>query len=161
MGAFAYFYLDEKGQQKGPAEAAQLTSCGVNAATLVWRSGMKDWAPAGTLPELNGFVAPAPPRGSAAGASGPTPQEARPLPPCPPTHLVWAILATVCCCLPLGVVAIVKASNVSSLYARGEYDRALLASDEAKKWTILSVILGLVSCCVCGGMQLFNHSLGI
>lgn len=158
MGTFAYFYLDDKGQQQGPAEAAQLTSCGVNAATLVWRSGMKDWVPAGTLPELNGFVAPAPPRGGASAASEPPRQEARTLPPCPPTHLVWAILVTVCCCLPFGIVAIVKASNVSSLYDRGDYDRALLASDEAKKWVILSLVFGLISCCIGGGAQLLHTS---
>ena len=29
-----------------------------------------------------------------------------------PDHLVMAILATVCCCLPLGIVAIVKASGL-------------------------------------------------
>ena len=28
-----------------------------------------------------------------------------------PDHMVMAILATICCCLPLGVVAIVKASG--------------------------------------------------
>ena len=30
----------------------------------------------------------------------------------PESYLVWAILSTVCCCLPFGVVSIVYASKV-------------------------------------------------
>ena len=45
-------------------------------------------------------------------------------PPMPPTHLAEAILATLLCCLPFGIVAIVKASNVSGAYHAGRYDEA-------------------------------------
>jgi hypothetical protein len=31
---------------------------------------------------------------------------------CPDTNLVWAILCTVLCCLPLGIVSIIKATSV-------------------------------------------------
>ena len=37
----------------------------------------------------------------------------------PDNYLVWAILSTVFCCLPLGIVAIVKASKVDALWAQG------------------------------------------
>ena len=33
--------------------------------------------------------------------------------PCPPNYLVWAILSTLCCCQPLGIVAIIFAANVN------------------------------------------------
>ena len=36
---------------------------------------------------------------------------------CPDSNLVWAILCTVLCCLPLGIVAIVKAASVEKLWA--------------------------------------------
>lgn len=63
---------------------------------------------------------------------------------CPKTWLVESILATIFCCLPLGIVGIVNASKVSSLYEQGLYDEALNASNEAKKWCKVSLIVGLI-----------------
>ncbi|WP_127783444.1 CD225/dispanin family protein [Rhodococcus sp. X156] len=54
----------------------------------------------------------------------------------PDNHLVWAILSTVFCCLPLGVVSIVKATQVSSLWAQGQHDAARASADQAKKFAI-------------------------
>lgn len=34
----------------------------------------------------------------------------------PNNYMVLAIFTTVCCCLPLGIVAILKANSVDSLY---------------------------------------------
>ena len=56
-----------------------------------------------------------------------------------PNHLVWAILATLFCCLPGGIVAIVYASRVDSLAAAGQYDAAREASDKARFWSMLSL----------------------
>ena len=36
--------------------------------------------------------------------------------PKPDNNLVLAIFTTICCCLPFGIVAIVKASSVNTLY---------------------------------------------
>lgn len=63
-----------------------------------------------------------------------------PYTPCPPTYMVWAILSTVCCCLPLGIVAIVKSCQVSTYYAHGRYDEALIASDDARRWSLYALI---------------------
>ena len=64
--------------------------------------------------------------------------------PKPNTNLVLAIFTTICCCLPLGIVAIVKASNVDSLYYAKQYEAAQAAADEAKKWSIYGIIAGVV-----------------
>ena len=56
-----------------------------------------------------------------------------------------AILSTVCCCLPFGVVSIVYASKVDGLYRAGLYDEAQRASDEAKKWAIISAVVGFAA----------------
>lgn len=64
---------------------------------------------------------------------------------CPPTYLVWAILATVFCCLPLGIVAIVYASKVTNLYYQGEYLKAQKASNRALYWSLASFITFLVT----------------
>ena len=63
----------------------------------------------------------------------------------PPNHLVWAILATLFCCLPFGIVAIVYAAQVDGKFNTGDYYGAQKASDNAKKWCWVSFIVGLVA----------------
>lgn len=62
----------------------------------------------------------------------------------PPSFLVWSILATIFCCLPFGIVAIVKSAKVESLYIQGDYGQSLQASNDAKKWCIISAVVGIV-----------------
>lgn len=64
--------------------------------------------------------------------------------PMPPTHLVWAILCTLCCCMPAGVVAIVYASQVSSKYYARDYEGARKASHTAEIWIIASIVAGVI-----------------
>lgn len=65
-------------------------------------------------------------------------------PPMPETYLVWAILSTILCCLPLGIVAIMKANKVESLYFSGAYEQAYKASNDAKKFAIIAAVSGLI-----------------
>ena len=69
--------------------------------------------------------------------------QAAPGPP-PDNNLVWAILSTIFCCLPLGIVAIVKSTQVSTLWAQGQYDAARKASEDARKFSIWAAIAGIV-----------------
>ena len=62
----------------------------------------------------------------------------------PDNYLVWAILTTVFCCLPLGIVSIVYSTKVSGLWSQGRYAEAQAAADNAKKWAIISAIVGAV-----------------
>ena len=62
----------------------------------------------------------------------------------PNNHLVWSILGTLFCCLPFGIVAIVKSSQVNGLWAQGRYAEAQASADSARKWVIWSVVIGLV-----------------
>ncbi len=64
--------------------------------------------------------------------------------PEPDNYLVWAILSTVLCCLPAGIVSIVYSTKVSGLWAQGRYGEAQAASANAKKWAIISAIVGAV-----------------
>lgn len=59
-------------------------------------------------------------------------------PPMPDNHLVWAILSTIFCCLPFGVVSIVYAAQVESLYLQGRYEEAVDKSNKAFKWATAS-----------------------
>ena len=65
-------------------------------------------------------------------------------PPRPDNNMVWAILSTILCCLPLGIVAIIKASNVNSLYDRGDYAGAEEAAKSAKTWAMWGAISALI-----------------
>lgn len=59
-------------------------------------------------------------------------------------NLVWAILSTLFCCLPLGIVSIVNAAKVNGLLAAGDIAGARDAADKAKKWAIYGAVAGIV-----------------
>jgi len=62
----------------------------------------------------------------------------------PDNYLVWSILATLFCFPITGIVAIVKSSQVSGLWAQGQYAEAQAAADAAKKWVKWSVIAWVI-----------------
>jgi len=46
------------------------------------------------------------------------------------------------CCLPLGIVAIVKSTQVSGLWAQGRHAEAQAAADDAKKFAMWGAMVG-------------------
>jgi len=64
--------------------------------------------------------------------------------PPPNSYLVWAILATLFCCMPFGVVSIVFAAQVSSKWSAGDIYGAADYSSKARGWLIASVACGVV-----------------
>ncbi|MCB0770315.1 MAG: CD225/dispanin family protein [Flavobacteriales bacterium] len=62
----------------------------------------------------------------------------------PKNWLVESILVTLFCCLPLGIVGIINAAKVNGAYDGGDVAGAMKASADAKKWTRLAFIIGLV-----------------
>ena len=62
----------------------------------------------------------------------------------PKNYLVESILVTIFCCLPFGIAGIVFASQVNSKYAAGDFDGAIQASKDAKKWMKWGLISGVV-----------------
>ena len=61
----------------------------------------------------------------------------------PPSYLAQAILTTLFCCLPLGIVAIVKASQVNGHWQSGRHQEAMSASAQAKQWVWIAFGAGL------------------
>ena len=59
-------------------------------------------------------------------------------------YLIPAILSTVLCCLPLGVVSIIFATQVNSKVASGDIAGAMEASKKAKMFMFLSIGLGVL-----------------
>ena len=62
----------------------------------------------------------------------------------PDNYLVFAILLTIFCCIPVGIVSIIYASQVNDAYNAGDYAKAQTASDNAKKWLIWTVVAGVI-----------------
>jgi hypothetical protein len=60
--------------------------------------------------------------------------------PAMPTYLVQAILVTIFCCMPFGIVAIVYAAQVEGKQNSGDYDGALRSSDTARRWCWYAVL---------------------
>jgi hypothetical protein len=57
---------------------------------------------------------------------------------------VHAILVTLCCCLPFGIVSIVYATQVNTKRDMGDIAGALVASNNAKKWAMIGAGVGVV-----------------
>lgn len=62
----------------------------------------------------------------------------------PDNNLIYGILSTLLCCLPLGIMSIVSANKVDNLYAQGQYAEAQAAADQAKKYAIWAAIGGAI-----------------
>lgn len=62
----------------------------------------------------------------------------------PNNYLALAIISTILCCLPAGIVSIVYSTKVNSLYEDGKYDEAERASKNAKTWGLVSIGLAVV-----------------
>ena len=60
------------------------------------------------------------------------------------TYLIFAIISTLLCCLPLGIVAIVYACKINSLQRNGDYAGAQNAAKKAKIFTIIGTVAALV-----------------
>ncbi len=56
-------------------------------------------------------------------------------PPKPDTNLIWSIIC-ISVCLPFGLLALMESVKVDSLYSNGEYNEAIRASENSKKWSM-------------------------
>ena len=70
-------------------------------------------------------------------------------------HLTGAILTTLCCCLPFGIVSIVYAAKVNGLVAAGDLAGARKAADQAKTWINWGVGIGVVVQLINVAVQVF------
>lgn len=64
--------------------------------------------------------------------------------------LVSSILATLFCCLPLGVVAIVYATQADSAYEKGDFPAYQSLLKKARSWRNWCIGLGLLGGCAYG-----------
>lgn len=62
-----------------------------------------------------------------------------------PNYLVGSILLTLCCCMPFGVVALIYATQVNAKLAVGDLAGAQLASNRARLWCWITILMGLIT----------------
>ncbi|XP_014118279.1 PREDICTED: proline-rich transmembrane protein 1 [Pseudopodoces humilis] len=67
----------------------------------------------------------------------------------PHDYLPIAVLTTLCCFWPTGVVAIVKAVQVRAAVARGDIASAEIASREARNFSFISLAVGIAAIVLC------------
>lgn len=65
--------------------------------------------------------------------------------PPPPDYMTRAILVTVCCFWPIGIFAIMKASESRAAYARGDLHTSKEMSMSARKLSNIGIAAGVVS----------------
>ena len=140
------FFIVENNVQAGPYTIEELRARNIQPSTLVWREGMADWIAAGRVPELACLFTP--PTSAYAYQQPQQPSQM----PCPKTWLVESILVTLFCCIPFGIVGIVYASQVSSKFAAGNYVGAAQSSANAKKWTLIGMVCGIIGMVAYGGL---------
>ena len=75
----------------------------------------------------------------------------------PDNNMALAIFTTLCCCMPLGIVAIIKASKVNDLYYMKQYDAASIAAADAKKYATY----GLIGGAIVWGAYILLYAIGI
>jgi len=80
-------------------------------------------------------------------------------------NLVWAILTTLFCCLPLGIVSIVYASKVDGLRAAGNVQAAREAARKAGWWAVWAALSGplliLLWVLFFGGLTVLSAAAGL
>lgn len=129
--------------RKGPLSFEQLKELPLTESTPIWYAGLEEWTIVDKVPEVASLIrevvieeVPI----IKLSSSNDVDKEK-----CPPTYMVWAVLSTLCCCLPLGVVAIVFSSQVAPKFRIKDYEGARKASERAALWVILSFVLGLIT----------------
>lgn len=154
------YWINHNGVQSGPVDADGIKELALTSRAYVWHPGLSDWVKITQVPELEGLYEvvdepatvgqPLQPQNTAPAEQPMNPQPVNTQPegdpePCPPTNLVWAIITTVLCCLPAGIVAIIYAMKVTSKYREGDIEGAKRASEVGAWWCIASIILGILS----------------
>ena len=120
-----HFYLNSNNEPEGPIPPTDFVQYCINETSMVWKPGMQNWMRAGQIPELFPYLGPSIPPPPAdmnnhnschANTSHDNNNQYKPLRP--DNNMIWAVLATIFCCFPLGIYALIQASNVKTLYYR-------------------------------------------
>jgi hypothetical protein len=153
-----YKIIGVDGNEYGPVSADQLrqwiTEKRINAQTQARPEPGTDWQALGTLPEFADMF-PSTTVGNPPVVAA-TPPAVAPAPAgSVPNYLVQSILVTLCCCLPLGIPAIIFAAQVNGKLKNGDVAGAQASSAKAKMWCWIAFGCGIVANIIVGIIQFF------
>lgn len=167
------YWIYRDGLQRGPFTIEELANMNLTPDTPVWYEGLDNWITAAESPGLAPFLTtrndgadnrPLDVEYTEADNASETAfgnnqfrqqpaqdsfrsridEQSRPQGECPPTYLAWSIIVTICCCLPLGIAAIIYSGKVKPCWQQGDERGAHKASETAQLLIILSVTLSLL-----------------
>lgn len=149
----AYYFIDEDGKNSMPVSKKYFKEHGVNPHTWIWFNGLPEWVEASEVPALERYLSAEakpsyanidreslsvrPPRPKMTDDSAPGGKPPR-------TWLFEAIVVTILCFFPFGLVAVVYAARVSPLWKHKKYADAVEASRSALLWVKWSFAVMLI-----------------
>ncbi|MCH5215876.1 MAG: CD225/dispanin family protein [Muribaculaceae bacterium] len=165
------YWIVINGERKGPMSIDELMKTAeLTEETYVWNETMSQWEHAGNVEELKGIFSrnqdcfaekeethesefedtaeldaedvkstEEPTHKKAWYDYGEIPDMTQ----CPPTFLVLSIIMLLCCCQIFGIVAVIYASQVRSLYLSRQYEKAEKYSRNALIWSVVSLFAGM------------------
>lgn len=155
-----YYYVDSDGATKGPFPLNYFKTNHINGHSWIWHEGLPQWIEAHTIPSLRQYMRnDIPVSFSAKKGVIDFEKERMHIPSkdilpqteldvlrsrVPKTWLIEAILITIFCCIPFGVVAIVYASRVAPFWRRGLYGESIAASNKAGMWVKITVTITII-----------------
>ena len=134
-------FVGKNDEQYGPFPIEKVNESIANGEfsldDLGWYEGLGEWKPLRSIEGIVGAaVVPTVVSNLPNNAGVPAEQV--------PSNLVWGILSTLCCCLPLGIVSIVYASKVEGYVIAGDVEKAKENSKKAAMWAWISFGVSLV-----------------
>ena len=134
-------FVGKNDEQYGPFPIEKVNESIANGEfsldDLGWYEGLGEWKPLRSIEGIVGAtVVPTVVSNPPNNAGVPAEQV--------PSNLVWGILSTLCCCLPLGIVSIVYASKVEGYVFAGDIETAKENSKKAAMWAWISFGVSLV-----------------
>ena len=143
-------FVGKNDEQYGPFTVNQINESiakgEFSLEDLGWYEGLDEWKP---LRNIEGIIDAAVIASNVSSSSNNINASSEQV----PSNLVWGILSTLCCCLPLGIVSIVYASKVEGYVIAGDIEKAKENSKKAAMWAWISFGLGLFFIIVFGIME--------
>ena len=134
-------FVGKNDEQYGPFTVNQINESiakgEFSLEDLGWYEGLDEWKP---LRNIEGIIDAAVIASNVSSSSNNINASSEQV----PSNLVWGILSTLCCCLPLGIVSIVYASKVEGYVFAGDIETAKENSKKAAMWAWISFGVSLV-----------------
>lgn len=156
-----YFYIDYDNAQKGPLTLGQLIDQKISRSTLVWHEELPSWVEAGSISEIDEKLReieisqpevtppPVPTIDTPLFEQYKTQnfeqkQEEKQIEKQPKTWFVESLLATLLCCMPLGIISLIFSLLSSDAWSKSDYKSALKYSNKAGLWFKITIILSVI-----------------